>query len=125
MLCQRERSGCLFSYVSIEGRIPASHPLRRIRRLADYALDRLTPLCELYAAFSAARGAAPGLAAAGVLRHSLGAVAVEQFNYNLLFRWFVGLSPNDPIWHPQGSLEVKQNSVPEPVLASPAVPEAP
>ena len=39
----RERSGSLFSYVSIEERIPASHPLRRIRKLADQALDRLNP----------------------------------------------------------------------------------
>jgi hypothetical protein len=46
----RERSGSLFSYVSIEERIPASHPLRRIRKLADQALDRLNPtFCELYA----------------------------------------------------------------------------
>ena len=39
---QQERSGSLFSYVSIEERIPATHPLRRIRTLADQALDRLT-----------------------------------------------------------------------------------
>jgi len=46
----RERSGSLFSYISIEERIPASHPLRRIRKLADQALDRLNPtFCELYA----------------------------------------------------------------------------
>ena len=45
----RERSGSLFSYVSIEERIPASHPLRRIRKLADQALDRLNPtFCQLY-----------------------------------------------------------------------------
>jgi hypothetical protein len=37
---QRERSGSLFSYVSIEERIPATHPLRRIWKLADQALDR-------------------------------------------------------------------------------------
>ena len=47
----RERSGSLFSYVSIEERIPTSHPLRRIRKLADQALDRLNPIfCALYAA---------------------------------------------------------------------------
>ncbi len=47
---QQERSGSLFSYVSIEERIPASHPLRRIRKLADQALDRLNPsFCQLYA----------------------------------------------------------------------------
>ena len=48
---QQERSGALFSYVTIEERIPASHPLRRIRKLADQALDRLNPtFCELHAA---------------------------------------------------------------------------
>ncbi len=41
---QQERSGSLFSYVSIEERIPASHALRRIRKLADQTLDRLNPL---------------------------------------------------------------------------------
>ena len=47
---QQERSGSLFSYASIEERIPASHPLRRIRKLADPALDRLNPtFCALYA----------------------------------------------------------------------------
>jgi hypothetical protein len=40
---QQERSGSLFSYVSIEDRIPASHPLRRIRKLADQALNRVNP----------------------------------------------------------------------------------
>lgn len=40
---QQERSGSLFSYVSIEERIPSSHPLRRIRKLADTARDRLNP----------------------------------------------------------------------------------
>jgi len=48
---QLERSGSLFSYVSVEERIPASLTLRRIRKLADKALDRLDPTCcELYAA---------------------------------------------------------------------------
>jgi transposase len=47
---QQERTGSLFSYVSIEERIPARHPLRRIRKLADQALDRLNPtFCQLYA----------------------------------------------------------------------------
>jgi transposase len=47
---QQERSGSLFSYVSIEERIPANHLLRRIRTLANQALDRLNPtFCELYA----------------------------------------------------------------------------
>jgi hypothetical protein len=50
MRCQQESSGSLFSYVSIEDGIPAKHPLRRIRKLADQALDRLNPtFCQLYA----------------------------------------------------------------------------
>jgi hypothetical protein len=78
---QRERNGSLFSYVSIQERIPASHPLRRIRKLADQALDRLTPplLCALRRrrpSLSAARAVTTGLASAGVLRHPIGAAAV-------------------------------------------------
>ena len=47
---QQERTGSLFAYVSIEDRIPASHPLRCIRKLADQALDRLNPtFYQLYA----------------------------------------------------------------------------
>jgi transposase len=102
---QQERSGSLFSYVSIEERIPASHPLRRIRKLADQALDRLNPtLCELYA--SEGRPSVPPeqLLLASLLQAFYGIrserLLLEQLHYNLLFRWFVGLSPDDPIWHP-------------------------
>jgi hypothetical protein len=46
---QQERTGPLFSYISTEERIPAAHPLRRIRRLAHQALDQLNPtFCRLY-----------------------------------------------------------------------------
>ena len=85
---QQERSGSLFSYVSIEDRIPANHPLRRIRKLADQALDRLNPtFCLLYA--SEGRPSVPPEQ-----------LLLDQLHANLLFRWFVGLSPDDPIWHP-------------------------
>jgi transposase len=84
----RERSGSLFSFVPIEKRIAASRPLRRIRKLADQALERLTPtFCELYA--SEGRPSVPPEQ-----------LPLEQLNENLLFLWFVGLSPDDPIWHP-------------------------
>jgi transposase len=83
---QQERCSSLFSYVSIEERIPASHPLRRIRKLADQALDRLIPsFCRLYA-----QEGRPWVPPEQLL--------LEQLHYNLLFRWFVGLSPADPIW---------------------------
>jgi transposase len=102
---QQERSGSLFSYVSIEDRIPAGHPLRRIRKLADQALDRLNPtFCKLYA--SEGRPSVPPeqLLLASLLQAFYGIrserLLLEQLHYNLLFRWFVGLSPDDPIWHP-------------------------
>ena len=101
----RERSGSLFSYVSIEERIPASHPLRRIRKLADQALDRLNPtFCELYAAEGRPSVPPEQLLLASLLQAFYGIrserLLLEQLNYNLLFRWFVGLSPDHPIWHP-------------------------
>lgn len=66
-----------------EERIPASHPLKRIRKLAIQAPDRLNPaICRLYAL------------------EGRPSVPAEQLPHNLLFCWFVGLSPNDPILHP-------------------------
>jgi hypothetical protein len=106
---QQERSGSLFSYVSIEDRISTSHPLRPIRMLAAQTLDRLNPtFCELYASEGLPSGPpeqllAAGFAAPGVLRHSLGAPAAGAARLQLpvsLFRWFVELSPDDPIWYP-------------------------
>ena len=141
--------------MTIEERIPTSHPLRRIRKLADQALDRLNPtFCELYAAEGRPSVPPEQLLLASLLQAFYGIrserLLLEQLHYNLLYRWFVGLSPDDPIWHPttftknrerllneqvftkrsevgrrQGSLEVRQNSVPELVLDSPAVPEGP
>ena len=102
---QQERSGSLFSYVSIEERIPASHPLRRIRKLADQALDRLNPtFCKLYATEGRPSVPPEQLLLASLLQAFYGIrseqLLLEQLHYNLLFRWFVGLGPNVPIWHP-------------------------
>jgi transposase len=102
---QQERSGSQFSYLSIEERIPASHPLRRIRRLADQALDRLNPtFCELYSAESRPPVPPDQQLLASLLQAFYGIrserLLLEQLHYNLLYRWFVRLSPDDPIWHP-------------------------
>lgn len=101
---QQKRIGSLFSYVLIEDRIPASHPLRLIRKLADQALDRINPtFCRLYASEGG-----PSVPPAQLLLASLGqaffgirseCLRLEQLDQNLLFRWFVRLSPDDPIWH--------------------------
>ena len=70
---QQERSDSLFSYVSIEDRIPANHPLRRIRKLADQALDRLNPtFCQLYASEGLPSVPPEQLLLASLLRRSTG-----------------------------------------------------
>jgi hypothetical protein len=98
---QQERTDSLFSYVSIEERIPANHPLRRIPKLADQALDRLNPtFYKLYASEGRASVPPEQLLLASLQQAFYGIRSerplLEQLHYNLLFRWFVGLSPNDP-----------------------------
>ncbi|MBD1194670.1 IS5 family transposase [Vulcanococcus sp. Clear-D1] len=119
----RERSGSLFSYVSIEERIPASHPLRRIRKLADQALDRLNPtFCALYAAEGRPSVPPEQLLLASLLQAFYGIrserLLLEQLNYNLLFRWFVGLSPDDPIWHPTTFTKNRERLLNEQVMGT-------
>jgi len=102
---QQERSGALFSYVSIEERIPPTHPVRRIRRLADQALAELHGTFEVLYAREGRPSVPPEqLLLASLLQAFYGLrserLLLEQLHYNLLFRWFVGLSPDDPIWHP-------------------------
>jgi transposase len=86
----------LFSYLSCEARVPAEHPLRRIRVIVDAALERLDgTFGELYSE----RGR-PSIAPEKLIRALLLQVfysvrserqLMEQLHYNLLFRWFVGL----------------------------------
>jgi transposase len=100
-----ERSSSLFSYVSSEERMPASQPLRRIRKLADQALERLNPtFCELYAVKGRPSVPPEQLLLASLLQAFYAfrsqRLLLEQLHYNVLFRWFVGLSPDDPIRHP-------------------------
>jgi transposase len=93
----------LFSYVSLETRIPADHPLRPIREIVDEALRKLSPaFSRLYA-----REGRPSIPPERLLRALLLQAfytvrserqLMEQLNYNLLFRWFVGLSTDDPVW---------------------------
>src|SRR6185437_11159052 len=95
----------LFSYVRPESRIPSNHPLRLIRGVADDALRALdTQFAALYA-----EGGRPSIRPEQLLRALLLQAfysirserqLMEQLNYNLLFRWFVGLSVDDPVWVP-------------------------
>ena len=94
----------MFSYVSLEQRVPADHPLRAVRKLTDAVLRSLSAeLDSLYA-----ESGRPSIAPEYILRALLLQVfysvrserlLVEQIDYNLLFRWFVGLGMDDAVWN--------------------------
>jgi transposase len=95
--------GGLFSYVSMEQRIPPTHPLRRIRALLDEALEAMSgDFDRVYAEGGRGSVAPERLVRALVLQvlYSIRSerLLCEQLDYNLLFRWFVGLSMDDRIW---------------------------
>lgn len=95
--------GGLFSYVSLESRIPEEHPLRRIRALLDEALKSLSrDFDRVYAEGGRISIAPERLVRALVLQvlYSIRSerLLVEQLDYNLLFRWFVGLAIDEPVW---------------------------
>jgi transposase len=97
------QTGWMFSYVSPEERVPTDHPLRAIRRMTDGIFERLSPrLDRLYAKIG--RPSIPpekllrALLLQGLYTVRSEALLIEQLQYNLLFRWFVGLSMDDPIW---------------------------
>jgi transposase len=100
-----EDQGGLFSYIAPEARVPKDHPLRKVRELVRDVLGELSRcLGRLYA--SEGRPSIPPeqLLSALLLQVFYGIRSerqlMEQLDYNLLYRWFVGLSPDDPIWDP-------------------------
>ncbi len=97
--------GGLFSYIAPEARVPPNHPLRNIRELVRDVLGELNrSLGRLYA--SEGRPSIPPeqLLSVLLLQVFYGIRSerqlMEQLDYNLLYRWFVGLSPDNPIWDP-------------------------
>lgn len=93
----------MFSYVSPEQRVPQDHPLRPIRKMANQALHDLSRRwAKLYSPIGR-----PSIAPEKLLRALLlqllysvrsERMLMEQLDYNLLFRWFVGLNMDDPVW---------------------------
>jgi transposase len=93
----------MFSYVSVEDRVPADHPIRKWRVLVDFILKELDPMfAERYAV-----AGRPSIPPERLLRAALLQVVysvrserllMEQMSYNLLFRWFVGLDIDDAVW---------------------------
>jgi transposase len=100
-----QQPGSMFSYVSLEERVPHDHPLRAIRRITDRALDRLSPkFGTLYIHFGRP-SVAPEKLLRALLLQALYTIRserqlMEQLDYNLLFRWFVGLGIDDQVWSP-------------------------
>src|SRR5258708_14301194 len=95
----------MFSYLSPEQRVPQNHPLRAIRKIADAVFVELSPQFDkMYA-----RLGRPSIAPEKLLRALLLQVLysvrserllMEELNYNMLFRWFVGLNMDDQVWDP-------------------------
>jgi transposase len=95
----------MFSYVSAEQRVPHNHPLRAIRALVDDVLRDMS--CEFDGLY--ARVGRPSIPPERLLRAQLLQILysirrerllMEQLDYNLLFRWFVGMDMDEPIWDP-------------------------
>ena len=97
------QQGRLFSYVSLEDRVPSNHPLRSMKALLDEALSAMSrDFHRVYAADGRPSIAPERLVRASTLQvlYSIRSerLLCEQLDYNLLFRWFVGLSIDEPIW---------------------------
>ena len=96
-------SGKLFSYASLESLIPQDHPLRAIRALVNAALACLSPIFEMMYADDGRPSIAPERLLRALLLQALFTVRSErqlmqQITYNMLFRWFVGLAMDAPVW---------------------------
>ncbi|MFA5952938.1 MAG: IS5 family transposase [Hyphomicrobium sp.] len=98
-----ERSGELFSYVDLEARVPCKHPLRLIREIANAALMALdAEFAALYSGLGRSSIAPEKLLRASLLQAFYSVRSerqlMEQIEYNLLYRWFIGLGVDDPVW---------------------------
>jgi transposase/uncharacterized protein (DUF433 family) len=99
-----EQQGGMFSHISPQQRVPQDHRLRRIRMMTDAALQQMSPqFARLYSDLGR-----PSIAPEKLLRALLlqgfysvrsERLLMEQLNYNLLFRWFVGMNVDDAVWN--------------------------
>lgn len=93
----------MFSYISPEARVPKDHPLRPIRIMVDNALSDLAPIFQQMYAEAGRPSIPPEQLLRALLLQVLYTIRsermlVEQLDYNLLFRWFVGMSMDDKVW---------------------------
>jgi transposase len=99
------RTGELFSYVDLEDRVPAKHPLRVIRRIVNDVLIALDAEFEKIYAATGRPSIAPERLLRALLLQAFYTIRsetqlMEQLDYNLLYRWFVGLGIDEPVWVP-------------------------
>ncbi len=97
------QQAAMFSYLSPEQRVPTDHPLRPIRQLADRVLGCLSESFDAMYSTIGRRSVAPEKLMRALLLQILYTIRsermlMEQLNYNLLFRWFVGLNMDDSVW---------------------------
>jgi transposase len=97
-----QQSG-IFSYISAEKRVPKDHPLRAVRAMVDVALRNMGPQFDAMYAKVGRPSIPPEKLLRALLLQVLYTVRsermlMEQLDYNLLFRWFVGMNIDDPVW---------------------------
>src|ERR1700744_3219128 len=95
--------GAMYSYLSPEERVRKDHPLRAIRELTDEILKRLSPLFDAMYADGGRPSIAPEKLLSAQLLQMLYSVRserllMEEIDYSILFRWFVGLNLDDGVW---------------------------
>src|SRR5881392_1885983 len=95
----------MFSYVSLEERVPVDHPLRTLRPMVDAALATVSVTFDRVYAADGRPSIPPEQLLRALLLQVLYTIRsesqlMEQLDYNLLFRWFVGLGLDDPVWVP-------------------------
>ena len=100
-----ERTGRLFSYVDLEDRVPATHPLRVIRRIVNDVLAAHDGEFATIYADSGRPSIPPERLLRALLLQAFYTIRsethlMEQLHYNLLYRWFVGLGVDEPVWVP-------------------------
>ena len=95
--------GAMFSYISLEDRVPAAHPLRKLRAVVDALLASMSSEFEAVYARRGRPSVPPEMLLKALLLQILFSIRserqlVEAINYNLLYRWFVGLNIEDKVW---------------------------
>jgi len=100
-----EQTAALFSYVRCEARVPGDHPLRPIRSIVDEALEVLSAEFDRLYAKDGRPSIAPEKLLRALLLQAFYSIRserqlMEQLDYNLLFRWLVGLAMDAPVWDP-------------------------